>query len=66
MLPVDPGLDLLWKDFIDPVGSGRPLPVEPFGRTVIEVGVLHVVLSTTPIVVLQKLICYDIVEQHKV
>ena len=62
MLPVDSGKDLLRKDFIDPEGSGRPLPVEPFGRTMIEVGVLHVALSTTPNVVLQKLICYDVVE----
>ena len=45
-----------------PARSGRPLTVKPFGRTVIKVGVLHVALSTTPNVVLQKLICYDVVE----
>ncbi len=61
MLPVDPGEDRFRKDFIDPEGSGRPLSVKPFGRTMIEVRVLHVALSTTPNVVLQKLICYDVV-----
>jgi hypothetical protein len=62
MLPVDPGEDLLRKDFVDPERSGRPLTVKPFGRTVIKVRVFHVALSTMPDVVLQKLICYDVVE----
>jgi hypothetical protein len=61
MLPINPGKDLLRKDFIDPERSGRPLTVKPFGRTVIKVRVLHVTPSTTPNVVLQKLICYDVV-----
>ena len=65
MLPVDPGEDLLRKDFVDPEGSGRSLSIKPFGRTMIEVGVLHVALSTTPNVVLQKLICYDVAGKHE-
>jgi hypothetical protein len=62
MLPVDPGKDLLRKDFVNPEGPRRPLTIKPFDRTMIKVRVLHVALSTTPNVVLEKLICYDVVE----